>query len=127
MADNCGMARLWAGIHYRSDHQGGVALGRAVARLVIEQLERSCATVNPGDAVLAPPTRDELKRRADALRKCCSRPAPGAAGGPSPATSGTPGSSAEGRARARGPQEGSAGGTSAELIKERARGPQEGT
>jgi hypothetical protein len=40
LADNAGLARLWAGIHYRSDHEFGMALGRAVAGLVIENLKR---------------------------------------------------------------------------------------
>jgi hypothetical protein len=39
LADNVGMARLWAGVNFRSDHEAGIRLGRAVARLVIGQLE----------------------------------------------------------------------------------------
>jgi membrane-associated phospholipid phosphatase len=35
LADNSGLARMWAGIHYRADHEFGVSLGRAVAKLVI--------------------------------------------------------------------------------------------
>ena len=38
LADNSGMARLWAGIHYRSDHAFGIAIGRATAELIIERL-----------------------------------------------------------------------------------------
>lgn len=38
LADNGGLARLWAGIHFRPDHEFGVALGRAVARIVLNQL-----------------------------------------------------------------------------------------
>ena len=34
LADNSGLARMWAGIHYRADHEFGIALGAAVARLV---------------------------------------------------------------------------------------------
>lgn len=41
LADNMGMARLWAGIHYRADHRFGLALGRAVAGLVLDQLPAS--------------------------------------------------------------------------------------
>lgn len=52
LADNGGMARLWAGIHYRSDHVQGVKLGRAVARLVIAQLEADGA---PRPTILFPP------------------------------------------------------------------------
>jgi len=34
LADNSGLARMWAGIHYRADHKFGIALGEAVANLV---------------------------------------------------------------------------------------------
>jgi hypothetical protein len=34
LADNAGLARMWAGIHYRADHDFGIALGEAVAKLV---------------------------------------------------------------------------------------------
>lgn len=34
LADNSGLARMWAGIHYRADHAFGLALGAAVAGLV---------------------------------------------------------------------------------------------
>jgi PAP2 superfamily len=40
LADNAGLARLWAGIHYRSDHEFGMALGRAIAGLVISNLRQ---------------------------------------------------------------------------------------
>jgi len=35
-AEEAGMSRLWAGIHFRSDIETGLALGRAVAQKVIE-------------------------------------------------------------------------------------------
>jgi membrane-associated phospholipid phosphatase len=41
MADNIGLARLWAGVHWRSDHTFGQKVGTAVAELVIEQLRAS--------------------------------------------------------------------------------------
>ena len=41
-ADNTGLARLWAGIHYCSDHIEGMKPGRCVARLIIRQIEASC-------------------------------------------------------------------------------------
>lgn len=34
LADNAGLARMWAGIHYRADHEFGLELGAAVAELV---------------------------------------------------------------------------------------------
>ena len=36
-ADEAGESRIWAGIHYRSDTDTGLALGRSVARLVIDR------------------------------------------------------------------------------------------
>ena len=38
-ADEAGMSRLASGIHYRSDIEVGLVLGRAVARRVIERTE----------------------------------------------------------------------------------------
>jgi hypothetical protein len=38
LADNTGVARLWAGVHWRSDHTFGQLVGRAVAKLIINQL-----------------------------------------------------------------------------------------
>lgn len=65
LADNAGMARLWAGIHYRSDHEAGVKLGRTIARLVIEQLQAdgSMPPATPGvplDFNALPPTKEEI-------------------------------------------------------------------
>ena len=39
LADNIGVGRMWAGVHWRSDHSAGQMLGRTVAQLVIRQLE----------------------------------------------------------------------------------------
>ena len=36
LADNTGVARLWAGGHWRSDHTFGQLVGRAVAELIIK-------------------------------------------------------------------------------------------
>lgn len=47
LANNIGTARLWGGVHWRSDHIAGRRLGRAVASLVIKQLE--------GDNIPPPP------------------------------------------------------------------------
>lgn len=40
LADNIGVARLWAGVHWRQDHENGQKLGVAVAERVISQLRR---------------------------------------------------------------------------------------
>lgn len=38
LADNTGLARLWAGVHWRTDHEFGQKVGTAVAELIIQQL-----------------------------------------------------------------------------------------
>lgn len=40
LGNEAGESRLWAGIHFRSDVETGLALGRAVAKLVIERAEK---------------------------------------------------------------------------------------
>jgi membrane-associated phospholipid phosphatase len=37
-ADNIGLGRMWAGVHWRSDHEAGQKLGRTIACLVLRQL-----------------------------------------------------------------------------------------
>lgn len=54
LANNIGTARLWAGVHWRSDHAAGVRIGRAVAHLVQQQLEADC--IAPLPPAGAPPT-----------------------------------------------------------------------
>jgi len=44
MAEEASESRIWAGIHYRQDIEVGLALGRAVANLVVEQ---AAAMVQP--------------------------------------------------------------------------------
>ncbi|HEX2077229.1 MAG TPA: vanadium-dependent haloperoxidase [Longimicrobium sp.] len=89
MADNIGMGRLWAGIHWRSDHEAGLKLGQVVACLVLRQLSSICGCrfdlcppmmpmprqcdcfqdlPCPDDP---PPPCDELKRMAWACRENC--------------------------------------------------------
>jgi hypothetical protein len=38
LADNIGLGRMWAGVHWRSDHEAGQKLGRTIACLVLQQL-----------------------------------------------------------------------------------------
>lgn len=77
MADNAGMARLWAGIHYRSDHEQGLKLGRCVARQVIKQLQAGCICppdpCAPPDPCEQPPTYEDLLLAAGEFRECCER------------------------------------------------------
>jgi hypothetical protein len=75
LADNAGMARLWAGIHWRSDHLWGLELGRCVAQHVIWQLQGSC--ICPPDPCAPPPpcedppTYEQLQGEAGRHRECC--------------------------------------------------------
>lgn len=107
LADNIGMGRLWAGIHWRSDHEVGVKLGRTIACLIIQQLTdmgatfRLCppepARVNQCDCdqqrgdcdpeAMAPP-RDELQEQADHWEADCGTSQPPQS--PCPAPPGTP-------------------------------------
>jgi membrane-associated phospholipid phosphatase len=48
LADNTGLARLWAGVHWRSDHTFGQKVGTAVAELVIDQLKATGIPRFPG-------------------------------------------------------------------------------
>jgi membrane-associated phospholipid phosphatase len=43
LADNIGLGRMWAGVHWRSDHTAGQRLGRTVACLVLSQLRNMSA------------------------------------------------------------------------------------
>jgi len=146
LADNAGMARLWAGIHWRSDHIQGVKLGRNVARMIIEQMGKSCVCppddCSPPDPCALPPDFDELSHAADAVAACCDdghdhdhHHGDGhdhgdhdndhhdndhdAATGPAPST-------ADVRGQAQGPQEGADLAGSESSQREQATGPQEG-
>jgi hypothetical protein len=139
LGDNCGMGRLWAGVHYRSDHVRGVALGRTVARLVVAQLERDGADNVRANAPTAadapPPTQDVLQgweqrtRPASPDRRDAAysdEASAETARGPQEGAAAL-GSSADAAAQARGPQEGAEVEGSSETEAQRARGPQEGT
>jgi hypothetical protein len=99
MADNIGMGRLWAGIHWRSDHEAGMKLGRTVARMVIEQLQDMgsvqpnghiapfvlcpplpkppkdlCVSDGTCDTKTDPPTREALERQKNVIVEHCREP-----------------------------------------------------
>ena len=77
------MARLWAGIHYRSDHLQGMKLGRCVACEVIKDLKKSCIARDPDACEPTclpvkerkpcdpPPTPEELCKLAVMCKECC--------------------------------------------------------
>lgn len=70
LADNIGIARLWGGVHWRSDHVIGQLIGKAVGQLVIEQLNSSGISVKPVAEEL-PPARDVLEQRAKDFADDC--------------------------------------------------------
>ena len=85
LADNAGLARLWAGVHWRSDHVQGARLGRTVACLVIEQLRRSgiplVSATRPDTET--PPPINQLQTQAQQFESNCGKATPGPAPGPS--------------------------------------------
>lgn len=72
LADNTGLARLWAGIHWRSDHVEGIRLGRTVAQLVIRQLEATNICLIPNSYGM-PPTRQTLEEQGQQFAANCGR------------------------------------------------------
>jgi hypothetical protein len=93
LADNIGLGRMWAGIHWRSDHEAGMKLGRTVARLVLRQLmdmgiplcppepqpiKDQCdpkQTVNC-DMTIKPPDRKWLDKEVREFEKNCDKKKP---------------------------------------------------
>ncbi|HEX2205669.1 MAG TPA: vanadium-dependent haloperoxidase [Longimicrobium sp.] len=90
MADNIGMGRLWAGIHWRSDHEAGLKLGQVVGCLVIRQLAAICGSqfdlcgpmpmmmIDPCDCAQRvpcddrePPSIERLRKEAERCEKAC--------------------------------------------------------
>lgn len=134
LADNAGMARMWAGIHYRSDHVQGQRLGRTVACLVIAQLERSqiprtpdeckppcpAAVLPPNEPCDGPPMPQDLANAAAAQALCCDGKKP------DQETSPTPAQQPADPKRSRGPQAGARGTIGDAPSPERSRGPQKG-
>ena len=59
LADNIGIGRLWAGVHWRSDHEAGQKLGRVVACMILRQLASMLVvdekTMKPKEFDLCPP------------------------------------------------------------------------
>lgn len=151
LADNTGMGRLWAGIHYRSDHIQGMKLGRCVARLIIRQIEDSCivrpdpcgsGSASSAHCKATPPTDAELCKCAQAFCECCRKRAHGGAALDQETASaeaesppdeegkreegGAELSSADVREQGRGPQQGAAVAGSGDEQREQAQGPQQG-
>jgi hypothetical protein len=70
LADDIGIARLYGGVHWLSDHEFGQLIGRQVGERIIEQLNKSgiepCMTI-----VNDPPPRTQLQAEADVFIKTC--------------------------------------------------------
>lgn len=146
LADNAGLARLWAGIHWRTDHTAGQLLGRFVAQRVIQQLRESCATALPDPCEPEPlcPPIPEIGKLDTCAQECCvpaREPEPDGGGGKTAAArrsqtgSGRGSGSGQGRrgrsssasaAQAAGPQEGAVSTGSRKDEAAQAGGPQEG-
>lgn len=79
LCDNIGEARIWAGIHWRTDHEFGQQVGRAAARVIIKQLEADCIPVfddrpcsaHPNDP---PPSAADLAAAEAARKAPCAHP-----------------------------------------------------
>ncbi len=82
LAGNMGIARLWAAVHYRSDHEQGIKLGQSVARLVISQLESDGVPPlarppahSANDTPRAAPTQEQVRVHAyESRRECMKKP-----------------------------------------------------
>jgi hypothetical protein len=137
MADNTGMARLWAGIHWRSDHIQGMKLGRCVAREIITTLQDGCIcppdVCSTPDPCGPPPTYEELVTCSGLFSQCCQsemlaeQPAKERGQARKELRGGGGGrSSAAQRAQAQGPQKGASPAGSPGDEEKQARGPQKG-
>jgi hypothetical protein len=127
LADNAGMARLWAGIHWRSDHEQGMRLGRCVAREIIKQLQRGC--ICPPNVCMTPPpcaeppSHEELEHCEHDFRACCRRKARAAGEHAESASA----EEDEGERPEERPEQREGGAVSSRAVREQARGPQQGT
>jgi membrane-associated phospholipid phosphatase len=72
LANNIGEARIWGGVHWRTDHMLGQKVGLTVGRLVIRQLDRSGISPVPSKHI-APPSREKLEKEAAAFEKNCGQ------------------------------------------------------
>jgi membrane-associated phospholipid phosphatase len=63
LGENIGIARLYGGVHWRSDHDLGRQVGQAVARLVIRQLNES-GIPRLADIINMPPPPQQVQEEA---------------------------------------------------------------
>lgn len=71
LAQDIGFARLWGGVHWRSDHVFGQAVGSAAADAVIAQLREDCipSFAESMEEPPRPPDPSALRAREEARRK----------------------------------------------------------
>jgi membrane-associated phospholipid phosphatase len=70
LADNIGVARLYGGVHWQSDHDFGRMVGEAVGDLVIAQLNRSGIQPRPTPEA-KPPKPNDLDKAAKEFGRNC--------------------------------------------------------
>jgi hypothetical protein len=70
LANNIGEARLWGGVHWRTDHDAGQLVGATIGRMVIEQLNQSGIKRCP-EVKTIPPARGELEKEAIKFESPC--------------------------------------------------------
>jgi membrane-associated phospholipid phosphatase len=70
LADNIGFARLYGGVHWKSDHVFGQLVGEAVGDLVIEQLNRS-GILPQADSPILPPKPKDVREQAEEFGDHC--------------------------------------------------------
>lgn len=63
LANNIGTARLWGGVHWRTDHAAGQRIGKAVAYLLTRQLQGDCIA-GITDVVVDAPAQETLAQQA---------------------------------------------------------------
>jgi membrane-associated phospholipid phosphatase len=115
LADNIGMGRMWAGIHWRSDHEAGLKLGQVVGCLVLRQLASICggqfdlcpaqpamvsqcdcdSSENPCPSDEMPPSIDELNELAWRCQEGCDPCGTSSTDVPAPCGTGLTGDSDE--------------------------------
>ena len=86
LANDIGMARLWGGVHWRSDHEFGLELGRAVGLCIIDQLNASGISRLAKPEVDPPADYNALVATAEAFGNACGSGSENFCGGVLPDT-----------------------------------------
>jgi membrane-associated phospholipid phosphatase len=75
LAENIGEARIWGGVHWRSDHDAGREIGLVVGRRVIEQLNRSGIKAQPSQRIdpQKEASREQLEAEGQEFEKNCGK------------------------------------------------------